>query len=149
MFLDALKCPLQKLLMLSYSQNNFKFWTFWTRRFHSGSVWPCSKKVLANRQQTTPPNLDQKWWHAEDSLPILDTKIDNLQSKWYTWATSWNLRYQRSYFCEECLLLLKSFVADLRSVNFMMTSLHYKNKTEAVKEKKEISACISLLRIKS
>ena len=38
MFLYALKCPLQKFLMLFYPQNNFEFWTFWTRRFHSGSV---------------------------------------------------------------------------------------------------------------
>ena len=37
-YLYALKCPLQKLLMVFYSQNNFEFWTFWTRRFHSGSV---------------------------------------------------------------------------------------------------------------
>ena len=43
MFLYAFRCPLQKLLMSFYSQNNFEFWTFWMRRFRSGSV--CSGEI--------------------------------------------------------------------------------------------------------
>ena len=37
--LYGLRCSLQNILMQFFSQTNFEFWTFWTRRFHSGSVW--------------------------------------------------------------------------------------------------------------
>ena len=36
--LNTSNIPLQKLLMTFFDTTNFYFWTFWTRRFHSGPV---------------------------------------------------------------------------------------------------------------
>ena len=106
-FLYALRCPLQKLKISFYSQNNFAFWTFWTRRFHSGSVCPCQLCCF------------------KTFLPLILAILYQISSKInLSWIHFWTLTFQCKIWSYSLLICPQEFFRNSKISERYITSFH-------------------------